>query len=167
MTVGDKRNLLIARAKGDYVVFIDDDDVVADSYIADILQALQENPDCVTFKGQIVSNPPEIFRFDMTYPHNTWEQNKDGIHMRCPSSLCPIRTSIAKSVKFPSISCAEDRIWGISLYPLLQTQVHIDKILYFYYASLEETEAQCAEKIAASRKIVDSFRYTPYRREYP
>ncbi|CAB4130773.1 Glyco_tranf_GTA_type domain containing protein [uncultured Caudovirales phage] len=164
MTVGEKRNHLLQSAIGQYVVFIDDDDEIADSYVADILEALKQNPDCVTFRGQITSSPPEEFRFDMNYPHNIWAKNETGVHMRCPSSLCPVRADVAKSVKFKHISCAEDRIWAIEIYPLLTSQVFIDKLLYFYHASSDTTEAQKTERIAQSRAIVDSYRYTPFTR---
>jgi glycosyltransferase involved in cell wall biosynthesis len=163
-TVGEKRNFLLEKAKGDYVVFIDDDDEVADSYVTDILDALKQNPDCVTFRGQITSEPPEEFRFDIYYPHNIWAKDSNGVHMRCPSSLCPIRSTIAKSVKFKPISCAEDRIWAIELYPLLQSQVYIDKLMYIYHASADTTEAQKEKRISESRAIVDNFRYTPFIR---
>ena len=67
MLLGDKRNLLLDQATGDYVAFVDDDDMVADTYIEDILTAIDEQrPDCVTFKGLITKDGSheEEFRFD-------------------------------------------------------------------------------------------------------
>ena len=39
---GRKRNDLIKQAQGQYVVFIDDDDIVADTYVSDILKAAKK-----------------------------------------------------------------------------------------------------------------------------
>jgi hypothetical protein len=167
MILGDKRNLLLNKASGEYVVFVDDDDMVADTYIEDILTAIDENhPDCVTFKGLITKDGKDAceFRFDMNYTHNIWEQDANGVHLRCPSIWCPIRSIIAKSVDFLSIDCAEDRVWAIQLYPLLSTQAYIDKHLYFYRSSTTETEAQREDRVDKSRKVISEFRYSPYIR---
>ena len=167
MILGDKRSLLVDKATGDYVVFVDDDDWIADTYIENIITAIDEShPDCITFKGVITTDGANSgeFRFDMNYPHNIWEQDASGIHMRCPSIWCPIKSSIAKSIKFMSIDCAEDRVWAIQLYPLLSTQAYIDKHMYFYRSSTTETEAQRVDRVEKSRKVIDEFRYVPYMR---
>jgi hypothetical protein len=167
LILGDKRNQLLERASGEYVAFVDDDDMVSDSYVADALAAIDAyHPDCVTFKGIITTNGGSSgeFKFDMDYPHNIWEQDSNGVHMRCPSIWCPIKASIAKSVKFMSVDCAEDRVWAIQIYPLLNTQTYIDKHLYFYRSSTTETSAQQQEKVEKSRRIIGDFRYKPYVR---
>jgi hypothetical protein len=167
LILGDKRNQLLERASGEYVAFIDDDDMVADSYVADALAAINaSHPDCVTFKGIITTNGGSSgeFRFDMNYPHNIWEKDANGVHMRCPSIWCPIKASIAKSVKFMSIDCAEDRVWAIQIYPLVHTQAYINKHLYFYRSSTTDTSAQQRDKVERSRKIIGDFRYQPYVR---
>lgn len=166
MSVGEKRNRLLAMASGEYVAFVDDDDDIADTYVADMLKALEEKPDCVTFKGLVTTDGknPEEFRFDMNYDHNTWARDANGVHMRCPSTWCAIKSSIAKGVKFMDIYCAEDRVWAIMLYPLLQSQVYIDKHLYFYRSSSTGSVAQQKDRVEASREIISKFRYTPYVR---
>jgi glycosyltransferase involved in cell wall biosynthesis len=44
-TVGAKRNALLNAACGDYVSFIDDDDMVAGDYVVRVLDALRRHPD--------------------------------------------------------------------------------------------------------------------------
>ena len=39
MIVGEKRNAMVRMARGTYVVFVDDDDRVADDYLASLLEA--------------------------------------------------------------------------------------------------------------------------------
>jgi hypothetical protein len=50
MSIGAKRQRLIESAQGRYVVFIDDDDWVPDTYVEDILEATITLPDCIGFK---------------------------------------------------------------------------------------------------------------------
>ena len=45
-SVGEKRQDLLNLAKGQYLVFIDDDDRISDDYISSIIQAMNEN--CLT-----------------------------------------------------------------------------------------------------------------------
>jgi len=40
MTIGAKRNQLLHRAKGDYVAFVDDDDLVSSDYVNKVLSAV-------------------------------------------------------------------------------------------------------------------------------
>ena len=167
MILGEKRNRLLDLASGEYLAFVDDDDMIADSYIEDTLTAIHtQHPDCVTFKGIITTDGGNSgeFRFDMNYSHNIWEQDPNGVHLRCPSIWCPVKTRLAKSLMFLPVDCAEDRVWAIQLYPLLNTQTYIDKHLYFYRSSTTETEAQRQEKVEKSRKIIGDFRYIPYVR---
>lgn len=167
MILGEKRNALIDKANGEYLAFIDDDDWVADTYIEDILNAISSSPDCVTFKGIVTTDGinPEEFRFDMNYPHNTWAKDQNGVHMRCPATWCPIKSEIAKPIRFMSIDVAEDRVWAIMLYPKLNTQVFIDKHLYHYKSSTTGTVAQQADKVARSKAIIDGYRFVPFVRK--
>src|SRR5271165_925930 len=49
LSIGTKRQILLSQAQGKYVCFIDDDDWVPENYIANILSAVETNPDCVGF----------------------------------------------------------------------------------------------------------------------
>ena len=46
-TIGEKRNILLERATGDYISFVDDDDIVAYDYVDSILRAIETSPDVV------------------------------------------------------------------------------------------------------------------------
>ena len=53
ITTGAKRNLLLKKARGDYICFIDDDDRVSKDYIVKILEAIKSNPDCCSLEGHL------------------------------------------------------------------------------------------------------------------
>jgi glycosyltransferase involved in cell wall biosynthesis len=52
MSVGEKRNLLMSMAKGEYMCFVDDDDRVTHNYVEAIMGDLLQHPnkDVYTFK---------------------------------------------------------------------------------------------------------------------
>ena len=60
MTTGMKRNILLHSSKGKYVVFIDDDDMVAPTYVKDILMAAESNPDAIVFNGIMTTNGVDV-----------------------------------------------------------------------------------------------------------
>src|SRR5688500_3451245 len=53
MTIGEKRELLYSNAAGLYSWQIDDDDDVSEDSIKLILEAISQNPDCITFQEHI------------------------------------------------------------------------------------------------------------------
>ncbi len=56
MPTGTKRNQLIEQTQSDYLTFIDDDDAVSSDYVSSILEAMQSNPDVITFNGFVTTD---------------------------------------------------------------------------------------------------------------
>ena len=131
ITTGAKRNILLQQAKGDYVSFIDDDDIVSEDYIPQILKAVETDPDCVGFKGVLLRKKGVRFIFEHAIQHKSWFE-KDSIYYRCPNHLNPIKRKIALQIGFKNITQGEDREYSLMVSPLLKTGVFIDKVLYFY-----------------------------------
>jgi glycosyltransferase involved in cell wall biosynthesis len=131
-SIGKKRNELLYSAKGEYVCFVDDDDMVSPYYTSKILKALETNPDCVGIKGVIVQKDtqPKIFIHSLQY--NDWYE-ENGIYYRCPNHLNPIKRDIAKQVGFPDLSYQEDQNFSLRLKGFLKTESFIDEPLYYYY----------------------------------
>lgn len=129
---GTKRNSLISRALGQWIVFIDDDDRVAENYIPDILKALEQNPDCVTFRGWMTTNGQRKQNFFIRL--GSAYETKNEVHYRFPNHITPIRKDIASQVRFPDTTFGEDYAWSLQIRDrgLLKSEVYIDKDLYFY-----------------------------------
>jgi GT2 family glycosyltransferase len=133
---GKKRNDLIKAAKGEYVVFIDDDDEITPDYIPDILKAAALHPDCIVFKGWMTTDGADRkdFRLSINYPYTAvWENGKE-VYLRFPNHICPIKRSIASMVKFPNVTMGEDYAFALALHErgLLKTEEVIDKFIYHY-----------------------------------
>jgi len=130
MNVGMKRNRLLERAKGEYVCFIDDDDMITDIYVPKTLKALETKPDVVELVGFLP-------KYDLPFIHNLncgGHFKKDGIQFRTPNHLNTIKTEIAKQVRYPEISHGEDqdyshRLWNSGL---MKTESLIGERMYIY-----------------------------------
>jgi glycosyltransferase involved in cell wall biosynthesis len=134
LSIGAKRNQLLEAAKGDYVVFVDDDDMISPFYIKGILTAIQTNPDCVGIEGIITLTNIGPKKFVHSLQYEDWFE-KDEIYYRCPNHLNPIKREIALDTKFPEISWQEDKSYSERLKGKLKTEVFIKGPIYFYYPS--------------------------------
>ncbi len=142
ITTGAKRNKLLKRAKGDYIAFIDDDDMVVEDYIPKILQALKTNPDCCGIEGMITVRIRKKRRrprqgelkqrkFIHSIQYKTWFE-KNSIYYRSPNHLNPVKRELALRVGFPNLSVSEDHDYSKRLVPLLKKEAYIKDPIYFY-----------------------------------
>jgi|APGre2960657404_1045060.scaffolds.fasta_scaffold07612_9 glycosyltransferase involved in cell wall biosynthesis len=133
MTTGALRNDLLKMAKGDFVVFIDDDDDVDADYIKEILTVINANPhiDCVGINGVISFDGEKSKRWSISIKHGHWHET-DEMYFRTPNHISPVRRSIALQAKFPDISYGEDMEYSKRIFPMLKNEVCIEKPLYHY-----------------------------------
>lgn len=133
-STGRKRNDLIIRAQGEYVVFVDDDDFPQPGYIDEIIYAIKANgfPDCITFNGWYTENNGPRINFVIKLGEKY--EARGGIVYRWPNHLCPMKKRIAQSVRFPDKTLGEDYEWSreIAQRGLIKNSFHIEKDLYYY-----------------------------------
>lgn len=135
-TIGHKRNELLRASKGEYVAFIDDDDLVSADYINSILTAINyKKPDCCGIEGKIFFNKKINKKFIHSIKYQNWFE-KNNVYYRCPNHLNPIRRELALAVGFNDLNSGEDHDFSERIKPLLKTEVYIKKCLYFYYPSV-------------------------------
>jgi glycosyltransferase involved in cell wall biosynthesis len=141
ITIGEKRNHLISRAKGEYICFVDDDDIISVKYISSILDALQSKPDCVGIEGVILCNANCPRKFYHTVEAKGW-YTSGAEYWRTPNHLNPIRTDLVKQIGFnASKSFGEDLEFSKRIKPLLKTEVMVDVPIYYYLYNLKEHES--------------------------
>lgn len=134
-TIGEKRNDLLQRARGNYVAFIDDDDIITGSYIKSFVKGYELQPDCFSLRGIITwdGQRPEVFEHSIKY--TAWQTTDNPIkYERFPNHLNFIKTSIAKQFTFPTINHGEDKDWATQIFEsgLLKKEYYIDDIIYNY-----------------------------------
>lgn len=134
MVLGDKRNHLLTRAKGEYLNFIDDDDEVSLDYISGIYKLLEKNPDYVEIL-LLKENTP--LKFNKSYIGKSQKRYFKNLSFNIAffSHLNPVKRSIALKAAFPSINYAEDLAWArlVLETELLKTGEFFDKPCYFYH----------------------------------
>jgi len=144
LTVGRKRNMLLDRAAGEFCAFVDDDDLVSTTYVKDVSTAIGQarELDCVGFFGEVYF----LDRFGGTMIHSIACSNwtEDGkFYYRPPNHLNPIRSKLAKRVRFKNIRFSEDHFWSVELRNcgLLQREIFLgEKPLYTYRCNVAKKQ---------------------------
>jgi len=136
MSIGNKRQKLLERATGDYIVFIDDDDWVSDDYVKLALEAIEQKPDCIgnliacdmngTYENAIGS-----------YKYRDWADNVDGYrYVRNIYHMSIVRRDLALKAGFKDMNFGEDYDYCMRLQKELDKvnakEVFIDKEIYIY-----------------------------------
>lgn len=136
MSIGEKRNKLLDRATGDYLCFIDDDDQISKDYVSQILTAIREKPDCIGFKLKYYEDNKYKGTAHHSIKYDSWQNRQieygEMFFERTPNHLNPIKSEIAKLVKFPEQDFGEDHAWSNEVKQYLKDEVDIDKPIYFY-----------------------------------
>ncbi len=141
-TVGEKRNLLVMLAFGEYHVFADDDDRLESIYKRELLEAINiSGADVITFVVSVSLNgaPPKLCFYSKDYKG---DYNDSNTYYRLPNHLMCVKRKLALQVPFAEINFGEDADYAKRLKPLLQTEYNIVKVLYHYDFNSQTTETQ-------------------------
>lgn len=153
VSIGQKRNRLVARATGEYLCFVDDDDTVPDDYVATLVAACSEGNDCVGFKlRRVVNGASEDIQAMHSIRFTDWgvvSWDNEPFYMRTPNHLNPIRAALARQVPFPDQNAGEDKDYSTRIRPLLRSETFVDRPMYVY----EYREDRPGEVTHASRSV--------------
>lgn len=154
VSIGEKRQALLERAKGHFVAFIDDDDGISFDYVYRILCAIKASPDtdCVNLIGMMTTNGEAPQRFEHSIEHKEWGE-KDGVLVRGPNHLNAVRRELALQAGFPWRSHGEDREYSERLRPLLKNEARVrgDSPLYYYWY-VPAASVQSGKKLGTSSR---------------
>ena len=133
-TIGGKRNSLMHIARGDFISFIDDDDLISPNYISSIYEEIEKdrNLDLVTFdmKLRVLGSDPVICKHDPNVPPPGYMEN--GVWHGIPSHIMVWRCELVRSAAFPNKNFGEDYEWMTTVSSYVKNHKNIDKILYSY-----------------------------------
>jgi len=147
MSVGEKRNKIREMASGQYVSFIDDDDLVTEDYVSEVLKAIEQKPDVVSFFVQRNHNGKvyRMHRYSKSYGANHLDPDRSAgyrFYNMLPDHLCVWRRELALQRTFHDRNIREDHIWAeeMRLYYPNYSEISITKILYIYDYQTEGSE---------------------------
>lgn len=141
MMLGHKRNTMIDIAQGKYIAFVDDDDRLADDYIAELLKATDTDADAIVFTAMVSLNGEPAKPCYYSKVHRR-DYNKGSAYYRIPNHICCVKKSVSLKSSFPNILYGEDSGYGKVLLPHIKTEHVIDKVLYYYDYNADTTETQ-------------------------
>ena len=132
VAIGEKRNDLLNAAQGKYCAFVDDDDKLTDDYFT-VIEASNLEYDCIVLNGSLYMNGEYVKPFHHSLKYDKWVDGTDSYY-RPPNHLNPMKTTIAKQIRFPTTNYHEDREFSRILQErgLLKTEYSHDKIQYLY-----------------------------------
>lgn len=133
------RQTLVESAKGKYISFIDDDDSVPSYYCKEVMDALKKYPDYVGWRMQAWYNDDKLKPTYHSLTYSSWHEDEEGYY-RDVSHLNPVKRSIALQSGFVhQDGSPEDYPWAARIRPLLNTEVYIDRIMYHYKHSTDDS----------------------------
>lgn len=137
ISIGRKRQRMLEKSKGEYVVFIDDEDEVSPLYVREVVAAIKKNkPDVIGFAGWMTTNGGgyEKFEISKNLEYTVRKEKNMVIYHRFNNHLSPIRRAIAIKIGYKDLPFAEDYDYALRLKGsgLIQTETYIDMPLYHY-----------------------------------
>lgn len=141
-TIHEYRQALLDDARGAYVSYADDDDLVAEDYVPAVLAAINSSPgvDFVAFRHAYYESGT-FDRETLTGLNVGPARNERDVYVRPVTHINPIRTEVARQAGFmdgPKDEW-EDRVYDGRVQELAKTEVIIDRVLYFYYHNWSDT----------------------------
>lgn len=135
LPVGDRREKLRQRATGDYISFVDDDDLLSPDYISSIVPLLN-GVDQVGFRVQLYAQQRKLRPTYHSLKYGNWfeepdAQGEEGAYFRDISHICPMRRELALKVPM-SGGVGEDRRWSDGMRGLVLTENYVPRVLYHY-----------------------------------
>ena len=135
ISIGSKRQRLLERATGRYVVFIDDDDWVPLYYVPEILDAIEQGPDCIGFLIEVHGLSRVVQRAAASNRYYGWASNADGYdYVRTIYHKTPVKREHALAIGYADMRFAEDKDYSDRLKAsgLLKSEVFINRTMYIY-----------------------------------
>lgn len=137
MSIGSKRQSMIDKCYGNFVVFIDDDDWVPDDYCIKLWRAIKDNPgiDCIGFLQTCIFDGRETLSASLSNQWHDWAKDTGGFDLvRTPFFPTPILRDIVIQIPYKDIRYGEDYDFAKRLKEsgLIKKELFIEEVLYIY-----------------------------------
>lgn len=139
-TLWYKRNEMLSLAKGKYTVFLDDDDEITPDYVKTLLDATRFDMDVICYNVEISINWWE--KHLVKYSKDLTEHFDGTVYYRKPNHLMCFKREIALKEPYSDLQFWEDSDYAERIYKYIESEYHIDKVLYHYVSIPNNSECQ-------------------------
>ena len=144
VTVGAKRQSLLEKASGEYIVFVDDDDWIHPEYLDSIMEILasMNQIDVIGFGGHMTRDGVFDKKFRISGDYHYSEDSQ--YYYRYFNHLSPIKREIAQKIGYTDEMYGEDYAYSMKLKEsgLIRNWTYIDKDMYHYRYSFANSQTQ-------------------------
>lgn len=142
-SIGSKRNALMSIARGRYISFVDDDDMVKLNYVSAIVDRTVSDPDLICFDVWVTGYESRglasrICKYDPGYAH----ENLPHEYHRKPNHLMVWRKSIADRYLFDDVSFNEDDARAARMAHEGKKIERVNETLYTYQFDRSDSAAE-------------------------
>ena len=138
-SIGNKRNELLQQAQGEYIAFIDDDDMVSDNYVQLLLEAIDKSkPDVIgmhllmTVDGVNEERTYHSLKYDHWWDEPDPERPGRTRYFRNPNHLNPVKRELALKTPFVDTNWGEDLEYSKAMLQFLKSEEYIEQPIYYY-----------------------------------
>jgi len=139
-TLWAKRQNMLELAKGEYVVFIDDDDEITNDYVYELLIAILNNSDVICFWCEVSIDGGA--KESVVFSSFIEDSFTNGIHYRKPNHLMCFKRETAMKEKYNDMLYWEDFDYSQRIWKHIKTETIIDKTMYHYKSIPSNSECK-------------------------
>lgn len=150
ISIGAKRNLLKDAALGQYLMGIDDDDMIRENFLQLMLEGCYSGKDIITFSFDYYVDGKYLKTMVMNrflpdgndHCSKHWATNYNKTHrfkINGHYHLCAVKRELADQVDFIDENNMEDVTYSNALIPLIQSEFHLEHTLLNVYFDSKKT----------------------------
>jgi len=149
-SIGAKRDALLRIARGTFIAYVDDDDIVSPHYVESLVAAIKiaitppaspnNQVDVITF-AQFASVDEATAKIVFGLRQQNQPFVPDTAVLRAAWHVCAWRRSVAILSHFPESSYGEDWAFAEPLNRIARSSIHLDKVLHYYRFNSATTAA--------------------------
>lgn len=131
LSIGAKRQRMLDSVdNAEYVVYLDDDDLVGFDYLAEIYNAMETSPDCIAIQS---FKSHGSYYGDINFKPQRFTLTDGEHHISLPiNHWCPRKTDIAKLTRWMDLSHREDLLWSAMQLNYIYEIAYINKPVHLY-----------------------------------
>ena len=160
--IAEYRQALLEDARGEYVSFVDDDDMVAPDFVPVLAGLLAGRPDAAGFTVEYSAPGVGPLPSYNSLAHEP--RDEPGAFYRDLTHVQPVRAELARKGDFRA-GWPEDGAWRKAVRPLLETEAVTERVLYFYrHDPSDSVQTKVKPHAYAPRPAIASpaFRWHPW-----